>query len=469
MSGSSIRVRFAPSPTGHLHIGNLRTALFNWLFARHNKGVFLVRLEDTDLERSTQEFADSIMESLEWSGITSDEPVVIQSTRIDVHKKIINQLLDQGKAYRCYCTQDEVAERQKVTGDLYKYDRHCRSVSGDIDKPFVVRFKVPDEQSPITFDDIIRGSITIEPDQLDDFIIARSDGSPTYNFVVVVDDAFMNVTHVIRGEDHISNTPKQIMLNQACGFTIPTYAHLPLILGASGQPLSKRDAAVAVRDYRANGYLPDALNNYLVRLGWSHGDQEIFTPEQLVEFFELDHVGKKGAVFDIDKLDWLNGVYLREMSDDQLLHYMNKNQLIDADTQLSHFTREQTEAAIAVYKSRAKTLKDIITGLIQLHDQPTSYDQVGVTKWITDKTPEYLLALRDALEQAAVWDSTHLSALTKALCETLNIKLPALAQPIRLALTGVTTSPGVFDLLVIVGKKEAIKRIEALRIYIASC
>lgn len=459
-----VRVRFAPSPTGHLHIGGLRTALFNWLFARHNQGVFLMRIEDTDLERSRQEYTDAIMQALDWMSLEADEPVLVQSTRINEHKKIIAQLLEQGRAYRCYCASEEITARFQGQGEIYFYDGHCRSlVAQKKDKPFVVRFKVPEDQRAITFNDLIRGPITFEREQLDDFIIARSDGSPMYNFVVVIDDAYMRISHIIRGEDHISNTPKQIMLYQACGYPVPAFAHLPLILGSSGNRLSKRDAAVSVLDYRAQGYLPDALFNYLVRLGWSHGDQELFTREELITFFTLEHVGKKGSIFDMQKLDWLNGTYIRAMDDYQLFHYMLRIGLLDAKKQLPQFSESQIIDLIHLYKERAKTVREIADELIRMHTVPSAYDQEGIQKWVTPETKEHLIQLIDTLRNAQKWDHDHLSALIKTLCEKLQIKLGALAQPIRIALTGGTTSPTVFQLLTILGQVESLKRIDKLQ------
>ena len=292
-----VRVRFAPSPTGHLHIGGLRAAIFNWLFARHHKGTFLLRIEDTDRERSKQEYTDAILDAFAWMGITSDEPLIIQSERINAHIVVIKKLLEEGKAYRCYCSQEEVLQRHvDAGGDAHfvKYDGKCRfQTSQDRVGEHVVRFAIPSSVQHISFDDMIRGPITVASDELDDFIIARSDYSPMYNFVVVVDDAFMKITHVIRGEDHISNTPKQILLYQACGYEIPQFAHAPNILGPSGKKLSKREAAASVLEYRTMGYLPQALCNYLVRLGWSHGDQEVFSEQELIACFSLDAVGKK--------------------------------------------------------------------------------------------------------------------------------------------------------------------------------
>jgi len=321
---NNVRVRFAPSPTGYLHIGNLRTALFNWLFARHYDGTFLVRLEDTDRERSTKEYADSLFDILEWIGLTSDEPVIKQTDRFGEYKQLIEQLLEQGKAYRCFCSSEEIEARQKAAGldPAYAgYDSFCANGThgkNDSSKPYVIRFKIPRNIEEITFNDLIRGQITVKTAELDDFVIARSDGTPTYNFVVVIDDAAMRITHVIRGEDHISNTPKQIFLYQAFGYKVPQFAHMPLILGPSGARLSKREAATSVVDYRGEGYLPDALINYLARLGWSHGDQEIFTRQELIDYFTIDNVGKKGSIFDKEKLDWVNGLYMRQVANVKL-------------------------------------------------------------------------------------------------------------------------------------------------------
>ena len=314
VSKNSIRVRFAPSPTGHLHIGGLRTAFFNWLFARHNNGVFLLRIEDTDVERSTKEYLDSILATFDWVNLPSDEPIVIQSQRIAEHTALIAQLLKEGKAYRCYCSQEQVAERYKGQGsgdEFIKYDGRCRNAAEQPGVPAAIRFALPAGRTTVAFDDLIRGRVEVGIDQLDDFIIARSDGTPMYNFVVVVDDAHMRISHIIRGEEHISNTPKQLLLYEALGFPVPFFAHTPMILGPDGNKLSKRDAATSVLEYRQEGYLPDALLNYLVRLSWAHGDQEIFTREELISYFTLDHVGKKGAIFDPQKLSWVNSVYMR--------------------------------------------------------------------------------------------------------------------------------------------------------------
>ncbi len=456
-----VRVRFAPSPTGQLHIGNVRTAIFNYLFARHHHGQFLLRIEDTDRERSKQESVDSIVSSLEWVGITADEPMVIQSERLSEHKKVIAKLLAHGNAYKCYCTQDDLKER---AGDelFFTYDGQCRELQDNPNTPYVVRFKVPDF-TDISFDDLIRGRVTIARDQLDDFIIARSDGSPMYNFVVVVDDAYMGITHVIRGEDHISNTPKQILLYQACGYTIPEFAHIPLILGPSGDRLSKRDGATAVPAYKDLGYLPDAFVNYLVRLGWAHGDQEIFSRQELIDLFSLDAVGKKGSIFDIQKLNWLNGLYIRNSSTQFLLSYISQQIDPAFRAQCADWDNEQFLQALAVYKERVFTLKELINEVALLYRGPSSYDESDKQKWIAEHTKEYLEQVVHALDTVHPFQVDELSNCIKALAKKMEIKFAQLAQPIRLALIGKSKGPGIFDMLALVGKKESLDRIIALR------
>ena len=307
MNNKMVRVRFAPSPTGHLHIGGLRTALFNWLFARHNGGAYLLRIEDTDVSRDKAEYVDSIFGSFAWTGIMPDEQPVIQSTRIAEHQQVIEQLISQKKAYKCYCAPDDHVRRLQARGIdtlFVKYDSYCRIRSAspdDTHKPYAVRFAIAVGRESVIFDDLIRGRVEIPIDQLDDFVLARSAGGPMYNFVVVVDDAFMRISHIIRAEEHLVNTPKQILLYEACNYPIPQFAHVPLILGPSGDKLSKRDGAVSVLEYRQAGYLPAALINYLARLGWAHGDQEIFSVDELVNCFSLEAIGKKGAIFDPQK------------------------------------------------------------------------------------------------------------------------------------------------------------------------
>lgn len=457
----SVRVRFAPSPTGHLHIGGLRTALFNWLFARHHNGTFLIRVEDTDITRSKEEYKESQLASMAWAGITHDESLVIQSARVGEHRAVAQHLLQEGKAYRCYCPP------QKEDGDTdqayYKYDGHCRNLAPDqqdATKPYSIRFKIPSNRQAITFQDLVRGEITIELDQLDDFIIIRSDGSPMYNFVVVIDDAFMRITHVIRGEEHISNTPKQILLYEACGYVQPVFAHLPMILGPDGTKLSKRNAATSVLEYKHAGYLPEALCNYLARLGWSHGDQEIFSLDELIRYFSLDHVGKKGAIFDPQKLDWMNSVYMKECSGQKLLEIMIRDVGYDAYMEYANWSQEQILGFIDLYKERLFTVQGLVRALKNMHEGPQHYDDTALATFVTEGTSRYLTELIPLLTMQDDFSAGTLTQLIKDLCKQLNIKLVALAQPIRIALTGSSASPGVFELLSLLGRKVSVERLQ---------
>jgi len=469
MISESVRVRFAPSPTGHLHIGGLRSALFNWLFARHNKGAFLLRIEDTDIERSKQEYTDSILASFAWMHIDWDEPVVIQSTRAARHAEIAQQLLAQNKAYYCTCTQEQVIERlSKNPGfdaNFIKYDGYCSTKNNPSG---ALRFKIPETVTAVSFTDLIRGDITIGTDQLDDFILVRSDGTPMYNFVVVIDDADMRISHVIRGEEHIANTPKQILLYNACNFALPQFAHLPMILGPDGSKLSKRDAATGVFEYRSMGYLPDALFNYLVRLGWAHGDQEVFTKDEMIKFFSLDHVGKKGAVFDQTKLDWLNGVYMRAMPDDHLLAIILKDVMPTLMTDLPRWDEPTILLLINIYKQRAKTLKELVLDIKGLYEVPREYSQEDIAHWITANTRTELEEAVSVLTGISEFTADTISAVCKDFAKTKNIKIVSIAQPLRIALIGKSSGPGVFDLMAVLGKHETVTRVEKLVRFIDS-
>lgn len=465
-TGNQVRVRFAPSPTGHLHIGGLRTALFNWLFARHHQGVFLLRIEDTDLERSKQEYTDSILESLNWCKVMPDEPIMIQSERVSEHRRLAELLLSEGKAYRCFCTSQEARERHAThhgAAEYSKYDRLCRDkvwTADDIKKPHAIRFKVPLHKGVVEFDDLIRGLISFDLDQLDDFIIVRSDGTPMYNFVVVVDDAVMRITHVIRGEDHISNTPKQILLYQALGYTLPAFAHLPMILGSTGERLSKRDGATSVIEYKRDGFLPDALCNYLVRLGWGHGDQEIFTRDEMVQYFSLSHVSKKGAIFDREKLLWVNSVYLRAVSDDGLLGMIMQAVDPDFKKKTPAWSDVQLLALIGLYKQRIHTIKELAQELLALYQGPVAYAAEDVAKWIKPDTADTLQHIITLFEHTHEWSHEHLAAVVKKYAQEQGLKLVDLAQPLRIALVGKGAGPGVFELLDILSKDVAIVRIK---------
>ncbi len=459
-----VRVRFAPSPTGYLHVGGVRVAMFNWLFARHTNGKYLVRVEDTDQERSTQEYQESQLASLAWLGLSSDEPVVIQSSRAQEHSKAAHDLIKRGLAYPCFC---EPRESQDVMRDLEhglgnKYDGTCRNkafTQEDLKRPHAIRFKLPENLGDLEFTDLIRGNIRVKPDQLDDYVIIRRDGLSTYNFCVVLDDIFMNITHVIRGDDHISNTTKQLLIYQALGAKIPVFAHLPLILGKSGNKLSKRDAAVSVEHYREQGFLAGAFFNYLVRLGWSHGDQEIFTRQELIDYFSFDNVGKKGAIFDMQKLEWLNGVYIRQTPNDELLEAIAIMSQDIHKKLCDSWPEKLLIRLLDQYKQRAITLLDLAQDIIAFSHKPASLDISLIKKWVTEKTKDIAQEFREKLLVLDNFTHDTLLALAKDVCKNHDQKLVSLAQPLRLALTGKTQSPGVFELLEILGKEKSSERI----------
>ncbi|MFH0898075.1 MAG: glutamate--tRNA ligase [bacterium] len=465
---SKVRVRFAPSPTGHLHIGGVRTAIFNWLYARHFHGTFLIRIEDTDVQRSTKEYLNSQLASLKWMDLEPDELLVYQMSRIEQHRHNASQLMQAGYAYPCFCVardaQDVVEQLEQGVGQ--KYDGACRNkpwTQQDLQKPHAIRFKIPADCQTIEFTDAIRGLISIKVEQLDDFVIMRQDGTPIYNFCVVVDDIAMQITHVIRGEDHISNTFKQILLYHALGASCPVFAHLPLILGKSGNKLSKRDAAVSVEEYRQQGFMPEALSNYLVRLGWSHGDQEIFTRDQLVQMFLLDDVGKKGAIFDTAKLEWLNGVYIRNASCKRIMECIQQMDEKKAQEVQQLWPEEGLlDRLIELYKQRVITLKQLCEDIIAFARDPKSYDVGLIAKWRSDHTKKMLHDFVAILEVTGSADHTVLLEQAKEICEQFQEKLVSLAQPLRLAMTGGIQSPGVFELLQVLGAKRALTRISAL-------
>lgn len=471
MSNRQIRVRFAPSPTGHLHIGGLRTAIFNWLFARHNGGKFLLRIEDTDLERSRLEYVDSIMGSMSWMGLDSDEPVVFQLQQAAQHRQILQQLLDSGRAYRCYCAVRKTDE--DMSGDdaeqYFKYSGHCYQLVGQTEttsehlgQPFVVRFRLPKFTSDkLELHDLVKGLVTFPIDQLDDFIIARSDGSFMYNFAVVADDILMDITHVIRGEEHLNNGFKQQLIYEALGKVAPRFAHIPLILNAHGGKLSKRDGAVSAEEYRRQGYLAPALCNYLVRLGWSHGNDEVLSVAQMIEYFSLDQVGSSGAIFDLTKLQWLNSVYLRAASSEQLLELIKVDLGIDLIVQ-SGFTLVQVLELIKLYQERVKLLTELPEIILLLSSSPESYDQVAISKFITSQTPDILVQVHALLSNLddSCWNLEGVTSGLKDLMASQGLTMPQLAQPIRLALTGHTNSPSVFHLVTVLGKVLVLTRID---------
>jgi glutamyl-tRNA synthetase len=463
---SKVRVRFAPSPTGFLHIGGLRTALFNWLFAQHVGGTFLVRIEDTDRDRFSDEYEYAITSSLQWAGIRSEEPIVYQHPRQAEHQKAVDLLIAQGKAYYCFCSLDELQQKREVAQgekETYIYDKTCRAfkpTKEDIkNRPYVVRFKVQVDQDFLVFDDLIRGKVSLPTEHIDDFVIARSDGSMTYNFAVVVDDHFMRISHVIRGEDHIVNTGKQILLYQAYGWSIPLFGHVSLILGSSGQKLSKRDAAVGVQDYKDKGFLADALCNYLVRLGWSHGDQEVFTIDEMIKHFDITNVSTHGAIFDYNKLLWLNSVYIKAKSAEELQALINQNLEINIVAKTSQWNQDQRLAAISLYKDRSQTLRELVDGIMQLYNAPTSYDAQSLTTFVNAQTKDLVKELAQELA-GQKFEKAALQDCVKAFAKNKDVKFPVIAQPIRIALIGSSHGPGIYEMLEILGKDEVMHRLQ---------
>ncbi|MBI2353012.1 glutamate--tRNA ligase [Candidatus Dependentiae bacterium] len=461
---SSVRVRFAPSPTGFLHIGSLRTALFNWLFARHCKGTFLLRIEDTDRERSTKEYEESILKSLAWTGIVPDEPVVYQFDRLGIHSEVVQRLIKEKKAYKCFCSEaklEEKKERALSKQQTYQYDKACRllEVTGDhSDQPHVVRFAISIPGETFTFHDDIKGDVTVPCEQIDDFVILRSDKTVTYNFAVVQDDHDMGVTHVIRGEDHLLNTVKQILLYQALGYNVPSFAHIPLILGDRGQKLSKRDAITSVVEYQKEGYLADALCNYLVRLGWSHGDQEIFTKEEMISFFDLSGVHKGGAKFDLEKLRWMNAQYIKQLSPEMILSLIEKNlskNLVQVTLDWKAVDRLEW---IKLYQGRVHTLQELFDEIAKAYVLPVSYDHDGLRKIIAKDSIVILQLLQQELENVE-FDKQSLMQMVKDFCHSHEYKVAVVSQLLRFALLGTVSGPSVFDMMVLLGKREVGKRV----------
>ncbi len=449
--------RFAPSPTGFLHIGGLRTALFNYLWARKQGGKFLLRIEDTDLSRNSEEALQAILEAFEWVGLNYDGEVAYQSKRFDIYKEYVKKLLEEGKAYHCYMSKEELdalREAQQAAGEQPRYDGRYRDgklppVDGV--EP-VVRIKAPLE-GMIEFDDGVKGKLSFGSKELDDFIIARSDGTPTYNFVVVIDDALMGVTEVIRGDDHTSNTPKQVLLYEALGFKIPKFYHVPMILGDGGKKLSKRDGAADVMDYKRTGYLPEALLNFLVRLGWSHGDQELFTMDEMLTLFDPNNINKSASQYNLDKLNWINGEYLKKTPTAKLKGLL-------ADFGCGSFGNNE-ELLFKNALERAKTLVELADTINSMTKAPTAYDEAAIAKSINDEAKTILKDFAQTLKTATAKDEHEFKTVIDEFLAKNELKMPRLGMPIRIALTGSTQSPSINELLAIVGKEETISRIES--------
>ncbi len=464
----TIRTRFAPSPTGYLHVGGARTALYSWLYARKHGGRFVLRIEDTDLERSTAESVNAILEGMTWLGLEYDEGPFRQTERMDRYQEVIHKLLDEGKAYYCYCSKErletlragQMASKQKP-----RYDGCCRELTvppAGSASP-VVRFRNPTEGA-VTVKDLVRGRVVFNNSELDDLIIARSDGSPTYNLTVVVDDLDMEMTHVIRGDDHLNNTPRQLNILDALGGKAPLYAHLPMILGDDGKRLSKRHGAVSVMQYREEGYLPEALLNYLVRLGWSHGDQEIFSLDEMINLFDIEDINSSASAFNSGKLLWLNQHYIKEGAAEHIAHHLSwhlGNVGIDPATDSGPDLIE----LVKVQQERCKTLVEMAEASLYFYKEIEVYDEKAVAKQLKPAIRDGLSALRDNLAALAEWtpESTH--EVVKATADAQGLKLGKLAQPLRVAVTGGTVSPSIDKTLFLIGRERVLQRLDhALKI-----
>lgn len=454
-----IITRFPPSPTGYLHVGGARTALFNWLYARHMKGRFILRIEDTDMKRSTQASVDAIFEALEWLGIDWDEGPYFQSKRFDVYQTYIKKLFDSGHAYYCTCSPEKIETMRKeaiAAGGKPKYDGTCRDKGLAKIGNAVIRFRAPATGTTVV-KDIIKGNIIFQNSEQDDFIIFRSDGTPTYNFVVVVDDITMCINTVIRGDDHLNNTPRQIMLYNALGSPLPDFGHVPMVLGKDRTRLSKRHGAMSVTAYRDMGYLPDALINYLVRLGWSYGDQEFFSRDELVEKFTLENIGKSPGIFDQGKLLALNADHIKVASPGNL------------SAHLLPFLKERgclaekgdfLNSVIKTLNTRSKTLIDMADGALFYFQEEVLYEEKAAKKFLKPASIEALKQLIDQLEPLESFNENSLENAFKKVMETTGLKLGKIAQPVRVALTGKTVSPGIFEIIEVLGKKRVISRLQ---------
>lgn len=457
-----ISTRFAPSPTGFLHVGGARTALYSYLFAKAHEGKFLLRIEDTDLERSTPEAVQAIFDGMNWLGLISDEKPVFQTQRFDRYHIYIESLLAQGKAYKCYCTKerlDDLREKQMQNKEKPRYDGRCRSLSphhSHDNQAYVIRFKNP-EEGEVIFNDLILGQICVSNQELDDLIIARSDSSPTYNFTVVVDDIEMKITHVIRGNDHVNNTPRQINMIRALGYEPPEYAHLPMILGEDGKKLSKRHGAESVIEYEEEGYLPEALLNHLVRLGWAHGDQEIFSLQEMIQYFDLSKVSKSAAIFNMDKLQWFNQHYIKTLPEEKLIFALKKqyeklNMDISKGPNLSD--------VLKVMRDRVKTLKEMALSTRFWFEAVEHYDEMALKKHITDKSKSVFEKTIQAFSLINEWNKENIHLVLQNIVKELNLKFPDIAQPLRIALTGNVISPSVDLTLSLFSKQEALNRLQ---------
>ena len=454
---TDVRTRFAPSPTGYLHIGGARTALFSWLYARHTGGKFILRIEDTDAQRSSQELSEEILKAMQWLGLDWDEGPIYQSDNIELYKSYVNKLLEQGQAYWCECSPEnlkQMREQAQREGRKPKYDGSCRKKGLGPGPGRVVRFAAP--QTGLTsFEDLIKGHIAVDNDELDDLVLLRSDGMPTYNLTVVIDDAEMNITHVIRGDDHVNNTPKQVQIYQALGLDVPIFAHVPMILGSDKTRLSKRHGATSVMAYKDMGYLPEAMVNYLVRLSWSHGDQEIFTPEELIDLFDIKNVGRSAAVFNPEKFLWLNHHYIKN-GDSKRLAALLKDFVEKQDYPVPD--NVYLEQVVIDVRERTKTLADMIDfGRFYFMEIETPEELK--LKFFSPDLTDFMQQIIQNLEAVDFSDKEQLEQAFVAVLEAFDIKFKKIAQPIRVALTGKTVSPGLFEIIMTLGKDTVLHRL----------
>ena len=456
---TSVRTRFAPSPTGYLHVGGARTALFNWLYARHTGGTFVLRIEDTDQARSTEQSVQAIFNGLDWLGIDWDEGPYYQSQRLEIYNDQIDRLVAQGHAYYCTCTPDEIEamrERARSTGAKPRYDGTCREKGLEPSEGAVVRFKAPTEGTTV-IEDVVKGGILFNNEELDDFVLRRSDGMPTYNLAAVVDDISMEINTIIRGDDHIMNTPKQILLYQALDHPLPVFAHVPMVLGSDRTRMSKRHGATSVTEYRDMGLLPQAFINFLARLGWSYGDQEFFSIEELIEKFSLDRVGKSAGIFDPVKLNALNADHIQAAKPSDLIRHARpffENQGWDASD--DHYL----EGVIATLQPRSKTLKEMALQARFYYQEQLTYDEQAAKKFLKGNILEPLQYLKEKLADATSFNEKDLEQLFVQLMEKFSIKLGKIAQPVRVALTGSSVSPGIFEIIAVLGKERVVDRLE---------
>ncbi|MFA7386713.1 MAG: glutamate--tRNA ligase [Thiohalobacteraceae bacterium] len=463
----TVRTRFAPSPTGYLHIGGARTALFSWLYARKHGGQFVLRIEDTDLERSTEESVNAILEGMTWLGLEYDEGPFYQTKRFDRYGVIVQQLLDTGHAYKCYCSKErleKLREAQMANKEKPRYDGRCRggATPPSADAPYVIRFRNPQE-GEVVVDDLIRGRVVFQNSELDDLIIARSDGTPTYNLTVVVDDADMDITHVIRGDDHLNNTPRQINILRALGVDPPVYSHVPMILGADGKRLSKRHGAVSVMQYREEGFLPEALLNYLVRLGWSHGDQEMFSIGEMIELFDIKDVNKAASSFNPEKLLWLNQHYIKESDPAHVARHLSYHL---GRLNIDPAPAPALAAVVDAQRERAKTLVEMAANSTYFYQEFEAFDAKAAQKNLTPATRPALAELRERLSTLGDWRPDAIHQVVLATAEGLGEKLGKIAQPLRVAVCGGTVSPPIDVTVFLIGRERVLARLDKALGYI---